>query len=1493
MDTISTPSSSADTSHLLLAASNSLTTEALVTRDPSRLRAALALAITASHHGQSAGHSSLPPSAYHYMSRLRFEHFLITQNAHDLLEAIAQLEAPAATPLPPALERALSDYYTNLFSLTDTAQLVFPAIDHGYLALRCTSPEHPSYRRRLQTLAFFHHQRWRGYAVEVGDLETDPAQDLNLAIKIAGAALNMKKKPGRSRREVLEAIRMHTGKGVSGRPLVNAEEEEQEEEEEEEEEEEDAGALCRNLRINLGIYHSERYNLRKSPTDLDMAIAYAEEVLAELSKSNCNSDDSNNIDSGTRFILGGLLTKRYQLTKDPNDLTAAIELITDAKNSVPSNHPNAITYLWDLCKMLRERYKRLKCEDDLHTALGHATALTRLTDPLWESWADLLLLTALFLGQRFELKGERGDIDTAIDMCRDGLEMARKTEVEYRRGDLLRRLLHKRFHRFGDVADLDSAIDDAETELSKLVPGSDEHRMLQMELRGHEYERRNRWGPAGRAEGEDDYRKLQQEAADLAGSRNAGVLGGLAARFFARWQNTHDPEALRMAVAFGRSAAEANDEAYQAAEEEGEGGGDRRGRGRGPGPYTSIYGSLGTYLEVQSQHLTSLDDLEEAIELTAREMSLTPDDPHTLMGLTTKLIHRYEHTSAEFDLEAAIATSNVAAACAPAPHPLRPSVLLALSQALGLRYERTSDSADLESAITAAKEALDLTPPGGFSRVGLMVGIGELIGLRYDSTDAVRDLNLTVELAEAAVKACPPDRPEYAGLLISQGFRCLKLYRRLNKLDDLKKAQALMEKSLAQMHSNNPWRTKALFHLNVIHLLLHRETNDPAHLALAIEMNELCAETMPPGHLKHAELNLMLARARLALYEDHTHDDGDLALAIECAEMAVEASVPTLGADAHLTLAACLMAPNIEEEGLRAAQAYIKGWESVLSRPRTRVYCARQAAALLAMSSMWEEASKMADEAVMLLPRMNPRSMERGDQQEALKSVAGIGAVAATLALQADRGAGHALRMLEFGRGVMLGYTIDNRSDMSDLRTSHPELADRFEKLRRALDSPVQDESEQELGTLLAAAGGRRYYGTPRRQRLVNGMDELLGEIRGIEGHEGFLLPPGEETMMKLAESGPVVVVNPGFRNDAIIITTAGIKSIALPKLDEEGLDSIARRLEEMRGLVEGPIATYKDRNEKMGPFLLWLWDAVVEPTLEELQIHAPSPEIESNAALLPHIWWIGVGALSSAPFHAAGDHSPGSNRNTISRVVSSYIPTLKALSYARQKAPTATSLTDNEKDEKKKNPDSQHSLLLVTMDTTPGEGQLKKVTKEAANLKVIAEGAGAKATVLPQPSASRVLDELQRYDVMHFACHGVTDSADPSKSALLLLSEDGKSVSRLLVEKVAAINSLRAWLAYLSACKTADSGEAVELADESIHLAGAFQLAGFAHVVATMWTGGDRACMEVAEDFYKGLYRVGGHGNVGREVHAAVRKLREKKPGKYLQWAPFIHTGP
>lgn len=201
----------------------------------------------------------------------------------------------------------------------------------------------------------------------------------------------------------------------------------------------------------------------------------------------------------------------------------------------------------------------------------------------------------------------------------------------------------------------------------------------------------------------------------------------------------------------------------------------------------------------------------------------------------------------------------------------------------------------------------------------------------------------------------------------------------------------------------------------------------------------------------------------------------------------------------------------------------------------------------------------------------------------------------------------------------------------------------------------------------------------------------------------------------------------------------------------------------------------------------------------------------------LPHIWWIPTGLLSKFPLHAAGCHSLTSSRTVIDRVVSSYSSSIKAMIRGRRHAVPSGSI----------------QALLVMMEHTP------------------------------------------HCEIFHFAGHGSTDYDDPSKSHLFL--EDGKT-DPLKVADLLEINLREApFLAYLSACGTGRIRQKA-LVDESIHLISGCQIAGFRHVVGTLWDVMDELCVDVARITYQVMVEGGmSDDSVGRGIHKATKELRDK----------------
>lgn len=498
-------------------------------------------------------------------------------------------------------------------------------------------------------------------------------------------------------------------------------------------------------------------------------------------------------------------------------------------------------------------------------------------------------------------------------------------------------------------------------------------------------------------------------------------------------------------------------------------------------------------------------------------------------------------------------------------------------------------------------------------------------------------------------------------------------------------------------------------------------------------------------------------------------------------------------------------------EFYRILGIYYKVWHCHTTLPALRIKVASIASRHLIKKKMWEDASALLEGAIKLLPKLSPRSLQRGDQEFHLSSYTQIPAETLSIAFQAGEDAAHCLRLLELGRGIIMGLVIDCRSSFPGLQPKDSELFNKFNRLRTELDCPLSIQGQK--------SSGSAYLGSRDRQaQAAQSLDETLASIQELPGFEGFQRPPRSEDLMEMAGDGSIVIVNStATRSDAILVTRTRIKALPLPLLS---YTLVQQWMSEIPRLVCGRPSTYASRNEIMESLLLWLWDKAVEPILGELQLLVDGV---GSPGALPRIWWIGVGLLATAPFHAAGDHSRGSTRNTLSRAISSYIPTIKALSYAREKELELLN-----------KPDSR--ILLVAMPTTPENRDLKNAPKEVDKIVETVERV-TKTTRLDSPSTAQVLVELPSHHAVHFACHGLSDARSPSDSYLLLRKDDGSEcgiVDKLTVGMISDTNIMKhAQIAYLPACCTTQNASDT-LANEPTYTASGFQLAGFSHVLAT-----------------------------------------------------------
>ena len=243
--------------------------------------------------------------------------------------------------------------------------------------------------------------------------------------------------------------------------------------------------------------------------------------------------------------------------------------------------------------------------------------------------------------------------------------------------------------------------------------------------------------------------------------------------------------------------------------------------------------------------------------------------------------------------------------------------------------------------------------------------------------------------------------------------------------------------------------------------------------------------------------------------------------------------------------------------------------------------------------------------------------------------------------------------------------------------------------------------------------------------------------------------------------------------------------------------------------------------------------------------------------------------------------------------MVSSYTPTIKALGLARERIVQGRRALMVDGDH-----DTPRTLCAVTMPHTPGASSLSGVMDELANIRT-ATASTFTIAHLASPTAVDVKDQLHRCHVFHFAGHGRADVVDPSRGCLVLqkLDESGHALVQdpLSVDDVSRLLVPHAQLAYLSACSTAENNTSL-MADEVIHLGSGFQVAGFPHVVGSMWPSVDQICADMARRFYQRLCKVDerilGDDSVARALHEVVWEVRRQWWTEPLAWAQYIHFG-
>ncbi|MET8897091.1 CHAT domain-containing protein [Streptomyces albogriseolus] len=995
----------------------------------------------------------------------------------------------------------------------------------------------------------------------------------------------------------------------------------------------------------------------------------------------------------------------------------------------------------------------------------------------------------------------------------------------------------------------------------------------------------------------------------VAATPDATHLSGLSRALLVLFQRTGDPAAVTEAAAAGRAAVGATPP------------GDPERPGR--------TGNLVFTLFRLHDAVGGDDVLQEAVTLGREAVAALPEGhPHrtaTQSHLGAALIRLYEHTGrdalAKEAVErhrSAVAESHGAAAAykwemnlgmalssmarnsglrepaeeavtvlrgvlkaMPGSHPELGTVLnnIALAQYWLFLYA-DDPAAALRDAVRTARAGVAATPARHPHRALHLNSLALILQTLAWQTGDSAPVGAAVEAAREACRAAPRGHPHRAMFLGNLCSALRTAYARAGRHDDIVEAVEACREGLRSPAAGRPLRVRLLHQLAEAQLIRSRWDDDAA---LTAETVRSCREAAAQGEngaaslwgtalLSHALLLAALRDEDVTLLREAVTRSADVVARVG-RDPADRATALSQHAAALYLLYDRTGEHHLLEESLAAARA-VGATES--AAPELRVAAHR----LLAALSDSVEALASAESIVALLPRLGRGALDRGDRGHLLGGLGAVAPSVAGAALSAGRPR-QTVELLEQSRGVLTAEPLAAAGpDLDRLRTADPELARRFVEVhsrQQALDLPAPSAGETPLSPESLAVV---------RQETRAAWQSALRRVRALDGFGDFLRPARAGTLTAAAAEGPVVYLYAApRRSDALVLTGDPDDPVSVVPLPDLRESEVAERVRTMRAALDRSVdpsadpAARRTAQEEVLDVLAWLWDTAAGPVLTALGYTAtPAP-----GQAWPRLWWCPVGGLTHLPLHAAGHHRDllgpddaphrRSPRTVPDRVISSYTATVRGLLHARaartERAGRAASAV---------------RTAVVTVPEAPEAGPLPGATAEAELIARLIPG----ATVLTEPTRATVIGTLQDHGIVHFACHHRPARIDPWQGTLLLPDH---RTDPLTVSDVSALR-LEGGLAYLSACSTM----VTRLADEALHLSGAFQLAGYPHVVGTLWPVGDRPAQQLAADFYGRLTRDGRHPpdlrGSAAALHHAVRALRSKYPRTPTMWAAHTHTG-
>ncbi|MGW6293348.1 CHAT domain-containing protein [Streptomyces sp. NPDC055058] len=872
-------------------------------------------------------------------------------------------------------------------------------------------------------------------------------------------------------------------------------------------------------------------------------------------------------------------------------------------------------------------------------------------------------------------------------------------------------------------------------------------------------------------------------------------------------------------------------------------------------------------LAAEAEVLVCGDDGPDASLERARARSLLATDAappgHRLAGralvaLARSTLWLAANGSEELDVVLADETVGLVREAAAALSPGEPDNPARLDDLASLLFDTANvlgDRSLLPEAVALQRRALELTPDDAPFRP---FRLSTLACLLEEAAGALDDPALGAEavaVAREAADSLPADHPSKHELLFNLATPVLHWGSGGERLDE---AERLHRAGRAMLPPGHPDHARFLSSLSQVLYVRHQETGDRSGLVEALALAREAVRLTPPDGPFRTERHMLVARPCTVLH-DLAREDGEAA-ALRAEALAAWDAV---AADGNLPI----------------------GKRVEVQQKRARLALAGDDAHL---------ALRALEDALARMPRLAERWLTGPVRKDAARRAPQLAAQAAVAAVRCGR-PGYAVELLERGRAILYSEALTDRRLHALLESVDPVAAGRLAQIDSALSGAdffanvvaveTKFREQRAFGRVVTKAETSWDPGpnvAARTRRLAAEREALLERLVSTPEFAEATRPAFADLRDRIA-GRPVVHVLAHRDGGYALLMPAdprrGVVPVPLPGLTTSAVEQRAALMERaVRDAtdVRLPHRLRAAAQTELHAVLEWLWDEVASPVLALL------PGTDRPGAGRPRLWWCPVGPVVRLPLHAAGRHTrprpPGDLEpppTVMDRVIPSYTPTLAALARSLRDGPDRPSGA------------GPSGALVVAVREVPGLPPLPQARREAEA--VLAAVPGARLLIDEEATVDAVEEALGEHTVVHFACHGDNDAS------LALLRGGGlhlASGGTLPATRIQESPLDHGALAFLSACSTAEPHPG--LPDEPMHLAAAFQLAGFRSVIGTLWRAPDTPGM--AAEVYAALTARGARPPdttaSAAALNAAVRAVRDAYPAAPTRWAAHLHTG-